>query len=353
MTPTPHLIALATTVPPHRFDQPAVAEAAQEIFADRVQEFRRLRGVFATAGVGTRYSSVPLDWYKAPHGWRDRNGAYLDSATDCLERAARTCLERAGLGVEDVDGLVVVSSTGIATPGLDAVLIDRMGFRPDTMRLPVFGLGCAGGVVGLGRAADVARSNPGRNILFLVVELCALWFRDTPDKANIVATALFGEGAAGLLLRAEEDGAPGPARHPALRAWGEHTWPRSQDIMGWSIEEDGLGVIFSPTIPVLVRERLRPATDAFLERHGYALPQFDGLIAHPGGAKVLDAIEATMAPCTDGLDDSAAVLRDYGNMSAATVLFVLERRLQRGARGRHLMTALGPGFTAGFLVIDL
>ncbi|HYE48145.1 MAG TPA: type III polyketide synthase [Azospirillaceae bacterium] len=352
MTPVAKIRSVATATPPHRFPQEMTRDAARRVFADRLRDFDRLAPVFTNAGIEARHSCVPIDWYMEPRGWTERNAIYLESALDVLERAAKTALERAGLAAGDVDAIVSVSSTGIATPSLDALLMERMGMRRDVQRLPVFGLGCAGGVIGLARAAGWAAGMPGRNVLFLVVELCALSFRHGDlSKANIIASALFGDGGAALVLRAEA--AEEPAGGGAVRAWAEHTWPGSLDVMGWRVEPDGLGVIFSQSIPGLVRDRFGAVVDGFLAEQRMEKADLDGTLCHPGGAKVLEALEEVLAPATEGLDDAREVLRDYGNMSAATVMFVLERRLARGCRGRHLMTALGPGFTAALALVDL
>jgi alkylresorcinol/alkylpyrone synthase len=226
-----------------------------------------------------------------------------------------------------------------------------MGLRRTVRRLPIFGLGCAGGVLGLARAASQAAVSPGETVLFLVVELCALSFRrDDWSKSNIVATALFGDGAAAALLSTEGEG-------PALVASGEYTWPGSLDVMGWEVADDGLRAIFSRDIPKLVTTHLQDAASAFLARHGLAIDNIDRFICHPGGAKVLAAIENAFGLGQGALVEARAVLRDYGNMSASTVMFVLERMLAKaratGARWeRALLNALGPGFTTGFLVLD-
>jgi alkylresorcinol/alkylpyrone synthase len=214
-------------------------------------------------------------------------------------------------------------------------------------RLPVFGLGCAGGVTGLARAAALARAIPGSKVLLLVVELCGLTFRAQDlSKSNIIATALFGDGAAALLLSTQGAG-------PRVEAWGEYTWPQSLDIMGWDIKDDGLGVLFSRDIPTLVRDELRQAADRFLALHGLNRLALAGYICHPGGAKVLDALEDAFELPHGALAHARATLRDYGNMSAVTVLFVLERLLaQRPRAGRYLMSALGPGFTASFALVE-
>jgi alkylresorcinol/alkylpyrone synthase len=250
--------------------------------------------------------------------------------------------------------MIVVSTSGIVTPSLDALLLNRMGFRPDLERLPVFGLGCAGGALGLARAAALARATPGKNYLLLVVELCSLTFRNQDcSKGNIVASALFGDGAAALILRAEPADSRSKIAAPAILGWGEHTWPNSQDVMGWHIEEDGFGVLFSKEIPTLVRERFRPACEAFLDRCGLRLSQLQGHICHPGGAKVLKSLAAALDLDSACLGLSQRILRDYGNMSAVSVLFVLKEAMRDAKPGKHLLSALGPGFSVGFVLLEL
>ncbi len=222
-----------------------------------------------------------------------------------------------------------------------------MGLRADVRRLPIFGLGCAGGVLGLARAASQAVAAPGERVLFLVVELCALSFRrDDFAKSNIVATALFGDGAAGALLSTAGHG-------PVIVAAGEHTWPKSLEVMGWDVADDGLSAVFSRDIPQLVATRFRAVADGFLARHGLAISDIDRFVCHPGGAKVIAALEGAFGLEDGALEGARDVLRDYGNMSAATVMFVLDRMLGDGPQWRRaLMNALGPGFSAGFLVLD-
>jgi len=347
---SPHLLAVATAVPPYPLDQDAVVERLKRLFG-RSPELERLLPVFANSGIRRRFSCVPLDWYDARHGWAERNRVYLASALDLVETATRAALWRAGRSRDEIDAIVVVSSTGIATPSLDALLLDRMGLRPEVRRLPIFGLGCAGGVIGLARAAAEARLQPGETVLFLVVELCALWFRrDDRSKSNIVATALFGDGAAAALVSTEGAG-------PAIVAAGEHTWPGTLPVMGWEIADDGLRAVMSRDIPQLVASQLHDAAVAFLARHGLTLGDVDRFVCHPGGAKVVAALERAFAMPAGAFADGREVLRDYGNMSAATVMFLLERLLaeRRGdspAWRRALVNALGPGFTAAFLTLE-
>ena len=202
MTQVPRLLGLSTTVPPYRLRQADVIAQAHGLFAGGPPEdLERLLPVYLNAGIETRYSCVPLEWYTRPHGWAEKNRLYLENAVALLETATLDCLARAGLGVGDVDMVVSVSTSGIATPSLDALLAERLDMRRDVQRLPVFGLGCAGGVLGLARAAAMAQASLGATVLFLVVELCALTFRrGDRSKSNIIATALFGDGAAAAVV---------------------------------------------------------------------------------------------------------------------------------------------------------
>ena len=346
MSPPPRLLSLATANPPYVLRQEDVRDFARSIFPDATTAIDRLLPVYANAGIATRYSCVPLDWYADRHGWKDRQQLFVDNALDLIETAARNALDKAGLEPADVDAVVAVSTSGIATPSLDALLIERIGLRRDVARLPIFGLGCGGGVIGLARASDLSARG---NVLFVVVELCGLTFRRNDlSKSNIIATALFGDGAAAAVIAGSEDQAG-----PAIVDSGEHTWADTLDVMGWRVEEDGFGVLFSRDIPSLVIDRFDDALAGYLGAHGRTLADYDGFVCHPGGAKVIAALERVMGLQAGTMSEARTVLRDFGNMSAATVLFVLDRVLANGARGRYLMSALGPGFTAGFLTLEV
>jgi alkylresorcinol/alkylpyrone synthase len=350
MRPLPRLAAIATAVPPHRLDQSNVVERVEQMFG-RSPDFERLVAVYANSGIHCRYSVMPFAWFDEAHDWPDRNRAYLSGALDLIEAAAGRALDRAGIALDEIGAIVTISTTGIATPSLDALLMERMGFPRHVTRLPIFGLGCAGGALGLARAATVAAAMPDKPVLLLVVELCTLQFRrDDLARSNIVATALFGDGAAAAVLRCGGDG-------PAIVATGEHTWPQSLDIMGWDVAEDGLKAIFSRDIPRLVTTELGPVVHDFLARNGLGLGDIARFVCHPGGPKVIDAYEAVFGAGFSGAATARRSLADYGNMSAASVLFVLEAMLTDAHDagepwGRALLTALGPGFSAGFVVLD-
>ncbi len=325
-----------------------MAEAAETILGPGIAAFQRLAPVYRNALIERRHSCMPLDWFREPHDFTERNHLYIQHAVDLLVEAAEKAIAQTGLRSDQIDGVVTVSTSGIATPSLDALVIERMRLRRDVQRLPIFGLGCAGGVIGLARVAQLAMSAPEKIYLFLVVELCSLNFlHGDASISNVVATALFGDGAVAAVVACRGDG-------PVLRAWAEHTWPDSLDVMGWDVGSDGLKVIFSRDIPSLARRDLRPVIDRFLAGLGLDVAQIDRFVCHPGGAKVLDALEQAMDLEAGALVTSRSVLRDYGNMSAATVLFVLERLLaeEPDGRGRCLLTTFGPGFTAGLLLLE-
>jgi len=350
--PAVRLAALATAAPRHVLRQEDVVRRVRALFAGRNLDIERLLPAFGNAGIHTRRSCVPIEWYLTPSDWKRRNALYIDNAVELLAEAARKCCAESGTRFEEIDSLVTVSTTGVATPSLDARLMEVLPFRRDAQRLPIFGLGCAGGVLGLTRAAAIARACPGSKVLCLVIELCGLTFRaNDPTKSNVIATALFGDGAAAVLL---ESPASGDLRSGELRvgAAGEHTWPASLDVMGWEMENDGFGVLFSRDIPALIRERFGAALDSFLARQGLTRGDIDGYVCHPGGAKVIAALEEVFGLPEGALAQARGVLRDYGNMSAVTVLFVLERLRRQGLKGRYLMSALGPGFTAGFQILE-
>lgn len=334
------LIGLGTAVPPHKLDQREIAKIAHEMFADRYPDFERMAAVFYTAGIASRHLILPPEWYMEPRHWPDRTEAYIKGAEALFIDAAEKALAASGLEASEVDTIVTVSSTGIATPSLEARVAGIMGFRSDVSRIPVFGLGCAGGAAGLSLAARLAEARPGSNVLMVAIEICSVAFRlDELNKANIVATALFADGAASAVLRAGDEGLC------QVEGAGEHTWPDTLNIMGWDVDPEGLGVIFDREIPPFAERHFGPAIETILGRMGLTKADVGRYCCHPGGSKVIQALEQTLSLERRTLDHERAVLADYGNMSAPTVFFVLERMLQEGLPERTALTALGPGFS--------
>jgi alkylresorcinol/alkylpyrone synthase len=343
---TAALISLATAVPPNVFLQKDVLAAAWDVFGPRLPQFETLSSIFANTGITKRHGVKPFDWYLEPRGWPERTKAFLEGAEALFVEAAEKALANAQLSAVEIDTIVTVCSTGIATPSLEARVAGRMGFRTDVTRVPVFGLGCAGGVSGLSIAARLAQARPGTNVLLVAIELCSLALRhDELTKANIVATSLFGDGAAALILRAGDGGTT------TIENSGEHLWPDTLGIMGWNVDPEGFGVIFQRTIPNFVTENLKSAVTRILEAMQLTMADIDRFICHPGGARVITALETALELHQGTLDHERQVIADCGNMSAPTVLFVLERARNAGLPPRSLLTALGPGFTASCVTL--
>jgi alkylresorcinol/alkylpyrone synthase len=342
------ILGVGTATPPHVVTQAQARGVARELFARHHPDIERLLPVFDHSGVERRHFCVPLDWFAVPHGIEERNGCYLEAAADLSQSAAHRALADADLTAADVDALFFVSSTGFATPSLDARLVQELGCPPTTRRDATFGHGCAGGVGGLARAARHATTEPGSHVLLVATELCSLTFQgDDWSKANFVSTSLFADGAAAVVVGTDGDG-------PEVVADGCVLWPGTEDVMGWQFTDRGMDVVLSRHVPALVREHLAASLADVLAPLGLTVDDLAHHLMHPGGAKVLDAIEEVLPLGVDGVRWSRSVLRDYGNMSAPTALFVLQAFLD-GATSRPgelaLVSAMGPGFAAEHVVL--
>jgi alkylresorcinol/alkylpyrone synthase len=347
------ILSVATANPKYRIGQDEVSLRANTLYP----HFARLESLYTNTGIENRYACEPPDWYHHPRGWEERTTSFRRHALDLIEEVTLKAVAQAGIETRDIGMIVVNTITGLAVPSLDAMLLNRLPFSPNVERLPIFGLGCGGGVAGMARAARLAHSLPGANVLFLTVDLCSLCGRlDDPSLAMFVSAALFGDGASGVVLRSSHDRSHRAGEGKPLgtiSAVGEHCWRDTERIMGWDIKENGFGVVLSPELPQLMRERLGPALTGFLDQHAVSLEDFSGYLFHPGGRKVLETVEQVLGIERPMIRHSWDILREYGNMSSATALFVLERALVSGASGRHLLAAFGPGFSAYFIVLDL
>lgn len=341
------ILSLATAAPEHVIEQREVVALAPKVLPEFFRQFPGMIEVFNNAGIERRRAVRPLDWYLSPHDWRERSEVYLEEALKLYETVASGALEQANVKPEDIDLVVTVSTSGVATPSLDAHILKRLGLRPETRRVPIFGLGCAGGVTGLSITSKLIA--PGETALVVVVELCSLALRTDRDiKEDVVSAALFGDGAAALVLRAGDAG-EGLAR---VNGSAEHTWPDTLDIMGWTFDPVGFGVVLSRSVPMFVERRMPEMTKTLLARCNVDLSDVARFICHPGGGRVVDALENALGLQRGSLDHERAVLREYGNMSAPTVLFALERVLKKPPRGVLALSALGPGFTATMVTME-
>lgn len=347
--PLPVVRSLVTGIPGNLVSQHEIRQVARTLFP-RMAARAHLLDVFEHAQIDTRALAKPLDWYLQERGFGEKNDVFIAEARRLIQRLAAQAIEQAQVRPEDIDAVIVVNTSGLSTPSLDAYLIESLGLNRHATRLPLWGLGCAGGAAGLARAADLVRAG-FRRVLFVAVELCSLTLvKGDESKSNFVGTALFADGGAALVVTAPD--VPGPAPLLALHGSYSTLIEQSEDIMGWDVVDDGLKVRFSRDIPTLVRGMMRGNVACALKAHGWQRSDVQHFVVHPGGVKVLAAYEEALELSSGALDASRAVLRRYGNMSSVTVLFVLQETLQRGPLGKAMLSAMGPGFSAEHVLIE-
>jgi alkylresorcinol/alkylpyrone synthase len=345
----PRIEAVGTALPENVVTQAQARAECEKLYAGDPKVLRLLR-VF-DSGVKTRHFAFPPAYYLAKRSFEERNADYVEQGTILAESAARECLDRAGVSANVVDHLFFVTTTGLATPSIDALLAPRLGLRKETRRWPLFGLGCAAGAGGLIRAGEVLRGHPKQRALVVSVELCGQVFAPgATNPTDVVGAALFGDGAAAVLLAGDD--VPGPG--PRIEATHTELFEDSRHIMGWDFTSDGMRLVLSKDVGELVKQRLRPVVESFLRSAGLALRNLEYWILHPGGRRIIDAYRETFE-CDDRLlrwtRDSLARV---GNLSSASVLFTLkdvldEARPSPGQKG--IMVALGPGFATEMLVL--
>ncbi len=338
---SPTLTNIAHAVPKTVLHQDEVIKVVEGLYPDH-PEIKKFIPVFKNTEIETRYTCVPIDWFFSNHGWQERMEVYQREAVNLLHECVVKVLDDAKLKPSEIDAVVTVSTSGISTPSLEAFLMDRLEFSPWLKRTPVWGWGCAGGLLGLIRASEIAEGRGGQRVLLLASELCTLCFRRNEfNSKDLISTALFGDGAAAAVIQ------------PAEKGWrvehaGEYRWPDSLSLMGWDFKDDGPSVIFSKKIPQMVANEYPKVLDEFLKRHRLTLQDIDHFLAHPGGAKIIEALEEVYKLHPGQMRETRDILKNFGNMSSPTVLFVLEQFLNEKQKSdRTLVTTFGPGFTCG------
>ncbi|MED1602804.1 type III polyketide synthase [Alkalihalophilus marmarensis] len=359
----PSIISISTNAPPNTLNQDTTTEFARELFGESFQDIERLLTVFANGQIDERQFAVPMDWFKEDHSLKEKNDLYIELATKYGAEGIKKCLSnrlflKEDVDVGDIEAIILVSSSGMATPSIDARIMNVLPFSAHTKRIPIWGLGCAGGAAGISRAYEYCRAYPESNVLVVCIELCSLTFqRNDRSKSNLVGTSLFADGIACALVSGDHSSMINKCAksvRPVIRETMSTLMPDSEEVMGWDVRDTGLHVIFSRDIPSIIKKWLKPNVDEFLFRNKLESGQIDAFVAHPGGKKVLEAYEETLSIPESMTAVSREVLKKHGNMSSPTVLYVLEEFMKKemnpGSYG--LMAALGPGFCSELVLLQ-
>lgn len=346
----PRIAAVTTALPSHAFSQAEVRQACERAWGGR-EDLKRLCAVFDRAGVERRHFSFPLDYYLAGPTFDARNADYVREATSLADRAAREALDRAHLAPHDADHLFLVTTTGLATPSLDALLVERLALRRDVRRWPLFGLGCAGGAGGIARAAAVLRDRPAERALVVSVELCGQIFSPrATEPVDVIGAALFGDGAAAAVVSGDDAGAG-----PRICATDAVLFENTRGVMGWNFTSDGMRLVLSPEVPKVVLGPVRNAVEAFLQRSGVRREEISTWILHPGGRRVIDTYLRAFELSERDVEWTRRSIAQVGNLSSASVLFILAEAMSSGRPRpgeKALMCALGPGFGAEMVLLE-
>ncbi|RPF55810.1 type III polyketide synthase [Aquisalibacillus elongatus] len=348
------IYSIGTAVPEHELKQDQAKELVQELLPNR--RLSKYLAVFDSANIDQRYFAAEPKWFQKRHGLEERHQLFLNHGTDLAEEAVLDSLKNTNLKLEDIDAIITVTSTGILTPPLEVHLLNRLPFNDSIKRYPFFGLGCAGGGVALSRAHEYLKANPTHAVMVVSVELASVAFHhDALDQQNIVGAALFSDGSASAVLLGEEHRLLSDQSdfYLHIKNTSSKVLGDSMDVMGWNIRDDGFYVIFDTVIPKLIPTFWKNHLDECLEQNELNLSDFEHILAHPGGRKVIEEIEKILSN-QHSIQTSKNILRQYGNMSSPTVLFVIKDALENAKLHSpyHLITALGPGFTSEIIIAE-
>jgi alkylresorcinol/alkylpyrone synthase len=350
------IASVGTAYPPHRYSQAAITEALRNRWEDKLEEPRLINRLHANCGVEFRNLVFPLEVYENLSGFGPTNDAWIKAAVELGQQAITTALERVGLTAADISAIFFASVTGIASPTIDARLINLMPFPENVKRTPIFGLGCVAGAAGIARAADYVRAFPKQYALLLSVELCSLtWQYDDQSIANLISTGLFGDGAAAVIIAGAETELARNHTGPQVMDTRSTFYRNTEHIMGWSIGDSGFKIVLSPDVPKVVNEHLRTNVEGFLSDNDLTLDRICTYIFHSGGPKVLEAMETSLNLPPNALAPSWKSLREVGNLSAASVLAVLEDYLLNhpGTPGCYsILAAMGPAFCSELVLLQ-
>jgi alkylresorcinol/alkylpyrone synthase len=359
----PKILSVSTVNPPFKIMQDDTVHLVKELFQNSFENIERLLKIFDNGQIQSRYFGVPLDWFTKEHSLKERNDLYISLAIEYGSRAIYDCLNnemmlQQPLSCEEIEAIFFVSSTGFSTPSIEARIMNKIPFKMNTKRIPIWGLGCAGGASGLSRAYDYCLAYPSAKVLVLSIEFCSLTFqKDDHSKSNLVGTSLFADGIGCALMIGDAVDTSEVIRLPAMPSiigTQSTLFPDSEDVMGWDVKNNGLYVIFSRDIPSIINNLLKPNVESFLNHHQMTLEGIDLFIAHPGGKKVIEAYEKALQLSSEKTAISKQILQQHGNMSSATIFYVLQAFIEQkhppGEIG--LFTALGPGFSSELLLAE-
>lgn len=354
------IFSISTINPPFTIYQDDARQLTKSLFQSKFSKIDRYLKVFENGEIEKRHLCKPLKWFEEPHSLAERNDAYIEYAVKFGVQAIENCLNnrstlKSPVLPGEIDAIFYVSSSGISTPSIEARIMNKLRFRSDTKRIPLFGLGCAGGAIGLSRAYDYCKAYPEAKVLVLAVEFCSLTFqKDDLSKSNLIGASLFSDGIACALIGGEKCEIPVHNAIPKIIATKSKWMPESEDVMGWDIQHNGFHVIFSKSIPSIIENWLGETVKDFIETHQLAHENIQHFIAHPGGKKVLTAYEKALNFPSNRTKNAREILKQYGNMSSPTILYVLQSFLdEQPTTGEFgLMAALGPGFCAELLLLQ-
>jgi len=350
----PHIISVQTALPDHFYDQDQLIEALMERWGTRYANPERIAKFQRNVLVGGRHLALPIERYDALEGFGDHNDAWIEVAVPLATRAVQGALDQAGLPADQVDLIASTTVTGVAVPSLDARLMNQLPFAQTTRRMPLFGLGCLAGAAGINRVSDFLKGHPTAAAVFVSVELCSLTLqKEDLSVANIVASGLFGDGGAAVVMVGDEH--PLATKAPvAVRASRSHFIPETERIMGWDVVNSGFKVVLAPTVAEVVAHEMPGALDAILEQDGLTRSDLSFFVGHPGGPKVLRSAAAALGLTDDDFARSWDSLARFGNMSSTSVLFVLADALAAGfeSGSKGLLFAFGPAFCAELCVLE-
>ncbi len=350
----PSIVAVSKIEMPNRVEQKRVKEYAKELFMPSFPQVERIMSAFDNTGIITRNFCKSIDYYLDSHTYQEFNRDYIETSLEYSIEAIEKCISSAKIDKEQVTDIIFVSTTGLATPSLDALIINKMKLNQNTSRIPIFGLGCAGGVAGLSKACILAKANPDAVVLLVVVELCSLTFLKSDfSKSNFIGSSLFSDGVVACLVMGANHKLEQSQRINYLAAQSKLYYD-SLDVMGWEFQEQGFKVLFSQDIPTIISRNIYDDVISFLKKNNLELSDIKNFIFHPGGKKVLTAYEEALPVGGDFLKNTREVMNENGNMSAATVLYVLERFMERGfENGYGLMLSMGPGFSSEMVLLGM